>query len=103
MLKGKGNPMEGNYRETVLTKLRNMRNSSVKSINADDVREYSEISVDMNSDPQSRVLALIEQTGNPYVYRDGGVLIKLSFSESGRTLQSCLEDYLTSEVLLNKY
>ena len=94
--------MEANLRETVLTKLQEMKNIPVADIQADDVKDYCGIRIDKSKTTEERVLSLIEQTGNPYVYRDGGILVKVSFAKSGKTLQSCMEDYLTAEILLNR-
>ena len=94
--------MERYQREAVLTRLQRMKAIPIMNINADDVSEYHEIHIDKNADPEHRVMSLIEQTGNPYVYRDGDALVKVSFAKTGKTLQSCLEEYLTAEVLMNK-
>lgn len=94
--------MERDQREAVLTRLQQMKRIPVVDINAEDVREYDGITIDKNADPEFRVMSLIEQIGNPYVYRDGGVLVKVSFTKTGKTLQSCLEEYMTAEVLMNR-
>ena len=94
--------MERNQRETVLARLEQLKSAPIMDINTNDVREYHEIHIDKNADPESRVMSLIEQTGNPYVYRDGDALVKVNFAKTGKTLQSCLEEYLTAEVLMNR-
>lgn len=93
--------MEDDYRKTINTKLRAMRDITLMDVEAENVRSISDIAIDESATPESRVMSLIDQTGNPYVYRDGGVLVKLSFADKGRTLQSCMEEYLTGEILLS--
>ncbi|MCI8601926.1 MAG: hypothetical protein HFE45_10125 [Oscillospiraceae bacterium] len=36
---------------------------------------------------EERIRAWIEQLGNPYVYLDGGVVVKLSFANRGETIE----------------
>ena len=39
------------------------------------------------SSTEERIRAWIEQLGNPYVYLDGGVVVKLSFADKGETIE----------------
>ena len=48
---------------------------------------------------KERVTKLLMQTQNPYVHKVNGIVVKVSFSESGKTLQSCMEEYLAAEML----
>ena len=36
---------------------------------------------------RGRLRVWIEQLGNPYVYLDGGVVVKLSFADKGETIE----------------
>ena len=93
--------MQNEYKEELLEQLNRMSEIPVKEIDPDDVAELSEIRIDKKLSLDERILSLIDQAGNPYVYKDGGIVVKIHFAENGRTLQSCMEDYLAAEILMN--
>ena len=94
--------MTSKRREELLEKLREKKAIPITDIEPETVSELRDIKFRKNMAPKKRVLSLIDQTDNPYVYRDGGVLVKVSFADKGLTLQSCMEDYLTAEMLMNR-
>lgn len=71
----------------------------IKKIDPEGLTEISDLVIDRDLPVEERVLSVIRQTGNPYAYLDNGTVVKISFAGSGRTLQSCMEDYLVSEIL----
>lgn len=94
--------MTSKRREELLEKLHDMKAIPITDIDPETVSELCDIKFRNNMPPEKRVMSLIEQTDNPYVYRDGGVLVKVSFADKGLTLQSCMEEYLTAEMMLNR-
>ena len=47
----------------------------------------STVHIDPEASTEERIRAWIEQLGNPYVYLDGGVVVKLSFADKGETIE----------------
>ena len=76
-----------------------MRNIPVAEIDPESLSELRDIKIDPDLPVEKRVLSLLRQTANPYAYLDNGMVVKISFSDSGRTLQSCMEEYLAAELL----
>lgn len=85
--------------EQLQSHLETMRNISVAEIEPESLTELRDIKIDPDLPVEKRVLSLLRQTSNPYAYLDNGMVVKISFSETGRTLQSCMEEYLTAELL----
>ena len=85
--------------EELQTHLETMRNIPVTEIDPDSLSELRDIKIDPDLSVEKRVLSLLRQTSNPYAYLDNGMVVKISFSDTGRTLQSCMEEYLTAELL----
>ena len=50
-------------------------------------RDRSTVRIDPEASTEERIRAWIEQLGNPYVYLDGGVVVKLSFADKGETIE----------------
>lgn len=44
---------------------------------------------------EGQISSFISQIKNPYCYLEGEVVVKLTFSESNRSLEDCLRAFLT--------
>ena len=87
--------------QTLKGRLTEMSRQSITEIDPTNLAELKDIHINKDMPVGERVLALIEQTGNPYAYLDNGIVVKISFSETGKSLQSCMEEYLVSELMPN--
>ena len=79
--------------------LSELSSMDIKEIDPEGLTEIKNIVIDHGLSVEERVLSVIRQTSNPYAYLDNGTIVKISFAESGKNLQSCMEDYLVSEIL----
>ena len=86
-------------KKDLLEQLSHMQSEDVRNIDPENVCEIADIEINRNLPVKERVKALLMQTENPYVYMVNGMVVKVSFSESGKTLQSCMEEYLAAEML----
>ena len=71
-----------------------MKKEDIHSISPEDITDMKDIKIDKSLSPEKRVISLLEQVANPYVYKVGETIVKISFSGNGKTLQDCMEDYL---------
>lgn len=90
--------MEQNRIKDLLSKLRQMKEIPIQDLDPNELTELTDISVNRDLPQEGRIWSLLSQTKNPYAYVDHGVIVKISFAETGRTLQSCMEQYVESEL-----
>ena len=64
-----------------------MRNVDPRKVDRATLRDRSTVRIDPDAPTEERIRAWIEQLGNPYVYLDGGVVVKLSFADKGETIE----------------
>lgn len=64
-----------------------MKNVDPRKVDRATLRDRSTIRIDPDAPTEERIRAWIEQLGNPYVYLDGGVVVKLSFADKGETIE----------------
>ena len=64
-----------------------MKNVDPRKVDRATLRDRSTVRIDPDAPPEERIRAWIEQMGNPYVYLDGGVVVKLSFADKGETIE----------------
>ena len=79
--------------------LAQLKKENFLEISPEDATELKDIKIDKRLAPEQRMKSLLEQVGNPYVYRVGEMVVKVSFSGGGRTLQDCMEDYLKADMM----
>ena len=74
-----------------------MKNIDVRTVNPAALREIENVTVDTSLPKTERMKSYIEQIGNPYCYRHGKYVVKVSFANTDKTLEDCLLSYLRSK------
>ena len=64
-----------------------MKNVDPRKVDRATLRDRSTVRIDPDAPTEERIRAWIEQLGNPYVYLDGGVVVKLGFADKGETIE----------------
>lgn len=64
-----------------------MKDIDLRKVDRSTLRDRSTVRIDPEASTEERIRAWIEQLGNPYVYPDGGVVVKLSFADKGETIE----------------
>ena len=54
-----------------------MKNVDPRKVDRATLRDRSTVRIDPDAPTEERIRAWIEQLGNPYVYLDGGVVVKV--------------------------
>lgn len=74
-----------------------MRNTDIRTIDPASLQDIQEVTVNQALPKEERMQSYLQQIGNPYCYRCGKYAVKVSFSNSERTLEDCLLAYLRSK------
>ena len=80
-----------------LQELKAMQDIDVRSVDPDALRDIREVHVDTNLPKRERMLDFLRQIGNPYCYKHGKYVVKVSFSDTDTTLEDHLLDYIRSK------
>lgn len=80
-----------------LQELKAMQDIDVRSVDPDALRDIREVHVDTNLPKRERMLDFLRQVGNPYCYKHGKYVVKVSFSDTDTTLEDHLLDYIRSK------
>ena len=75
--------------------LERLRLLDIKDIHADDLQELSEVKLYSDLPVQERLELFLCQIGNPYCFKVNGTPVQISFSDSPKTLDEALNNYLT--------
>ena len=76
--------------------LETMRATDVRTIDPDLLVDIRDVKVNTSLPKEDRLLDYLSQIKNPYCFRHGKTVVKVSFADTEETLEDRLEKYLLS-------
>ena len=73
-----------------------MKNIDIRTVDPKTLVDRRSVNLSPGLSQKERMKQYIEQIKNPYCYRDGDVVVKVSFSDDDVTLEQRLEAYIRS-------
>ncbi|MDD3158756.1 DUF6870 family protein [Anaeromusa sp.] len=77
--------------------LEQMKSIDPRTVDRDSLRDIESVNIDTSLSKQERIADFIRQIGNPYCYKHGKYVVKVSFADTGVTLEDRLAGYLASK------
>ena len=68
----------------------------VNDIDSDSLVDIRETKINTSLPVGERIADFIRQIKNPYCYKCGKTVVKIQFSNSGESMESCMEGYFRS-------
>ncbi len=76
--------------------LAQMKAVDVRTVDRESLMDIRKVQMNKNLPKSEQFADFLKQVKNPYCYRCGKVVVKVSFSDTGITLEDRLEHYLES-------
>lgn len=77
--------------------LKAMQEVDVRTVNRESLRDIREVEINASLPKGERILDFIRQIGNPYCYRHGDYVVKISFTDTDVTLEERMLSYIRSK------
>lgn len=74
-----------------------MQNVDIRTVDPETLRDISNVEVKTELPKRERILDFIRQIGNPYCYRHGKYVVKISFTDTDVTLEDRMLAYLRNK------
>ena len=74
-----------------------MQNVDIRTVDPTGLRDIREVKVNTDLPKRERILDFIRQIGNPYCYRHGKYVVKVSFTDTDVTLEDRMLAYIRSK------
>ena len=74
-----------------------MKNVDVRTVDINTLRDIRDVKINTDLPKEERILDFIRQIGNPYCYRHGKYVVKISFTDTDVTLEQRMLAYLRSK------
>lgn len=81
-----------------MEELKAMQQIDVRTVDPATLRDIRDVHVNTDLPKPERILDFIRQIGNPYCYRHGKYVVKVSFTDTDVTLEQRLLSYIQSKV-----
>jgi len=73
-----------------------MKNVDIRKVDPNSLVDIKEVTINTELPKNERILDFIQQIKNPYCYKCGDTIIKVTFAETNVTLEDKIESYLKS-------
>lgn len=74
-----------------------MKDVDVRTVDPETLRDIRDVQVRTELSKKERMLDFIRQIGNPYCYRHGKYVVKVSFTDTEVTLEERMLSYIRSK------
>ena len=74
-----------------------MRGVDVRTVDPATLRDIRDVKIDTELPKEERILDFIRQIGNPYCYRHGKYVVKVSYADTDVTLEQRLVNYMRAK------
>ena len=74
-----------------------MQNVDIRTVDPAGLRDIRDVKVNTDLPKRERSLDFIRQIGNPYCYRHGKYVVKVSFTDTDVTLEDRMLSYIRSK------
>ena len=74
-----------------------MQNVDIRTVDTYTLRDIRDVEVNTSLPKKERMLDFIRQIGNPYCYRHGKYVVKVSFTDTDVTLEDRMLSYIRSK------
>lgn len=78
--------------------LESMKNVDVRTVNPATLRDIRDVKINTELPKSQRIQDYIRQIGNPYCYRHGKYVVKISFADTNVTLEDRMLAYIRSKI-----
>ena len=69
----------------------------MRTVNREALRDIRDVEINASLPKGERILDFIRQIGNPYCYRHGDYVVKISFTDTDVTLEERMLSYIRSK------
>lgn len=74
-----------------------MQSVDIRTVDPETLRDIRDVEVNTGLAKRERILDFIRQIGNPYCYRHGKYVVKISFTDTEATLEDRMLAYLRNK------
>jgi hypothetical protein len=75
--------------------LKAMANIDVSTVNKQELVDIKDVHIEKHQSKEEKIKSFIDQVKNPYCYKCGNVVVKVSYDKNKLTMQEKMKHYLS--------
>lgn len=76
--------------------LEEMKNIDLITVDPNTLVDINDVIIDESLNKEDKIINFIEQIKNPYCYKCGKMIVKISFADTDKTLEDVIESYINT-------
>ena len=78
------------------SEVKRMSEVKIEDVNISELVDIKDVEVNINSPKNVKIKSFIRQIKNPYIYKCGKFVVKISFEENDKNVRDRLREYIAS-------
>lgn len=74
------------------------KNMDIRTIRPDSLEDLEKVKIDRNQPVEERMKDFVKQIKNPYFFRCGKLIVQVEYSDTDKTINDCLKEYVESQM-----
>jgi hypothetical protein len=75
--------------------LKAMANIDISTVNAQELVDIKDVHIEKHQSKEEKIKSFIDQVKNPYCYKCGNMVVKVSYDKNKLTMQEKMKHYLS--------
>ncbi len=84
--------------DTMNAEIKNLKDFNIQTLQSDGLVDIEKINVDKNLPVEERIREFVRQIKNPYFFRCGKLIVQVEYSDTGKSINDCLKEFIDSEI-----
>lgn len=76
--------------------LEEMKNIDLITVDPNTLVDINDVIIDESLNKEDKIINFIEQIKNPYCYKCGKMIVKISFANTDKTLEDVIKSYINT-------
>lgn len=75
-----------------------LKNLDIRTIRPDTLEHIENVKINTDLPVEERMMEFVRQIKNPYFFRCGKLIVQVEYSDTDKTINDCLKEFIESQI-----
>ena len=75
-----------------------LKNLDIRTIRPDTLEHIEHVKINTDLPVEERMMEFVRQIKNPYFFRCGKLIVQVEYSDTDKTINDCLKEFIESQI-----
>ena len=75
-----------------------LKNLDIRTIRPDTLEHIENVKINTDLPVEERMMEFVRQIKNPYFFRFGKLIVQVEYSDTDKTINDCLKEFIESQI-----